>query len=364
MQIKDVISAIEKFAPLSLQEDYDNSGLIIGNENEEVQSVLITVDVIEKTIEEAVKLGSNLIISHHPVIFGGLKKITGRNFTERIIINAIKNNIAIYSAHTNLDNIITGVNGIIADKLGLKDKNILQPKEKFLYKLVTFVPVDHIDKVREAIFNAGAGNIGNYDSCSFNVSGEGTFKGNEDANPFVGKKGDMHKEKEIRIESIFPGYLKNKIINNLLNAHPYEEVAYDIYPLENDYLKAGSGLTGILENEISEIDFLKKVKEIFGTKSIKYSKFLKKPIKKVAICGGSGSFLLKEAIKEKADVFISADIKYHQFFDADNKIFIMDVGHYESEQFTKEIFYNLLTKKFSTFAIHLSKYNTNPINYY
>ena len=363
MLIKDVISVIEDFAPLSFQEDYDNSGIQIGNIAKEVKGVLITIDVTEQIIEEAINLKTNLIISHHPVIFSGLKKLTDQTSLERTIIKAIQNRITIYSAHTNLDNIQNGVNGIIADKIGLKNKKILVPKKNSLSKLVTFVPIEHIDNVRNAVFGAGAGKIGNYDSCSFNIEGKGTFKGNEDTHPYVGEKGKLHKENEIRFESIFPNYLRNNIIKSLIESHPYEEVAYDIYPVTNEYLLAGSGMIGDLEKEIEEKQFLQKIKEIFNSGCIRHTTLLGKSIKKVAICGGSGSFLLQSAIKNKADIFISTDFKYHQFFEAENKILIADVGHYESEQFTKDIFYNLLTKNFSTFAIHLSKNNTNPINY-
>ncbi|MFC2138610.1 Nif3-like dinuclear metal center hexameric protein, partial [Bacteroidota bacterium] len=271
MQIKDVISVIEEFAPLSFQEDYDNSGLQIGDVSNEIKSVLITVDITEEIIDEAINLEANLIISHHPLIFSGIKKITAQNSTEKAIIKAIQNNISIYSAHTNIDNIENGVNGIIANKIGLLNQKILQPKRNALSKLVTFVPIDHIDKVREAVFVAGAGNIGNYDSCSFNIEGTGTFKGNEDTNPFVGNKGELHKEKEIRFESIFPNYLKNKIINSLIKAHPYEEVAYDIYPLTNLYSQVGSGIIGELENEINEVDFLNKIKNIFNSGCIRHT---------------------------------------------------------------------------------------------
>jgi len=363
MLIKNIISVIEDFAPLSFQEDYDNSGIQIGDILDEVTAVLICVDVTEEVIDEAINLNTNFIISHHPLIFSGIKKITNKTSLEKAIIKAIRNKITIYSAHTNLDNIQKGVNGIIADKIGLINKAILLPKKNSLSKLVTFIPVDHIDNVRNAVFNAGAGNIGNYDLCSYNTEGTGTFRGNKNTNPYVGEKGKLHKENEIRFESIFPNYLKNNILKSLIEAHPYEEVAYDIYPLTNDYMLAGSGMIGNLKEKIEEQEFLQKIKNIFSSGCIRYTKLLGKPINRVALCGGSGSFLLPSAIKNKADVFISADFKYHQFFEAENKILIADVGHYESEQFTKDIFYNLLTKNFSTFAIHLSKNNTNPINY-
>ncbi len=363
MKIKDIISCLENFAPLSFQESYDNSGLIIGNPNSEVTSALISIDVTEEVIDEAIEKNINLIISHHPIIFNGLKKITGDNYIEKLVIKAIKNDIAIYAFHTNLDSVEDGVNSRICNKLGLKNCRILKALKGELKKIVTFVPVQHAKKVRMALFNAGAGYIGDYNQCSYNVEGKGTFNALDNTKPFVGKKGELHFEDEIRIETIFPKHLQNKIISSLKNAHPYEEVAYDIYPLDNKYDKAGIGMIGDLKNEIDEKDFLKNIKNIFKTNTIRYTKLLNKKIKKVAVCGGSGSFLLNDAICQKADIFISGDFKYHQFFDADNKILIADIGHFESEQFTVEIIYEILKKNLPKFAAQITKINTNPINY-
>ncbi|MCK4661270.1 MAG: Nif3-like dinuclear metal center hexameric protein [Bacteroidales bacterium] len=363
MKIKDIVNFLEDIAPLSLQEEYDNSGLITGNNENNVNAVLLAIDVTEEVIDEAISIGADMIISHHPVIFSGIKKLTGGNYVERIIIKAIKNNIAIYAAHTNFDSISDGVNSRICDKLELINTKILSSSQGKLKKLVTFIPVKYIDKVRDAIFEAGAGMIGKYDKCSFNVVGDGTFRASENSTPFIGDIGKIHDEKEIRFETVFPEYLKSKIINVLINTHPYEEVAYDIYPLENNYNKIGMGMIGELQNKVDTKEFLFQVKNIFNTEFIKHTKIIKNKIKKIAVCGGSGSFLLKNAIKKGADIFISADFKYHQFFDSENKIIIVDIGHYESEQFTKDIFYEILTKKFPKFAFHLTKINTNPIKY-
>jgi len=363
MLLKEILSCLESFAPLAYQEDYDNAGLITGSYDMQVTGALITVDVIEEVVDEAIKKGCNLIIAHHPIIFSGLKKITGRDYIEKTVIKAIKNDIAIYAAHTNMDSVWGGVNSKIADKLNIKNQRILAPAEGQLMKIVYFVPEDYAEKTRMAIFKAGAGHIGNYDMCSFNQHGDGTFRAGEDTNPFVGNKGQIHLEKEIRVESIFPKHLKNTIIKSLIDSHPYEEVAYDIYSLENDFERAGLGVIGELENGIPELEFLNKVKEVFGAKCIRYTKLLGKPVKKVAVCGGSGSSLLKDALRQKADIFISADFKYHQFFDAEGQIVIADIGHFESEQITKELFYELLIKNFPKFAIHLSEINSNPINY-
>ncbi len=362
--LKDITNFLETFAPLVLQESYDNAGLITGDINSEIKSILVTLDVTEKVVEEAIQKKAQLIVAHHPIIFSGLKKITGKNYVERTIIKAIKNDIAIYAAHTNLDSVEGGVNRKICEKLGLENCKILQPAGGQLKKLVTFIPTENADEVRGAVFNAGAGNIGNYDSCGFVAEGMGSFKGNENSNPFVGKKGEIHAEKEVRFETIFPGYLQGKIIDALIKSHPYEEVAYDIYPLENKFDKIGMGMIGALSKPIAETLFLKQLKQTFNTGVIKHTALKGKPVEKIAVCGGSGSFLLNAAIAAGADFFVSGDFKYHQFFDAENKIVITDIGHFESEQFTKELFYELLTKKFPTFAIHLSEVGTNPVFYF
>jgi dinuclear metal center YbgI/SA1388 family protein len=363
MQLKAITQYIETLAPLVYQESYDNAGLIVGNPDDEITGILIALDVTEEVIDEACRQNLNLIVAHHPVIFSGLKKLNGRNYVERSVIKAIRNNISLYAAHTNLDSVHGGVNSKICEKLGLTNCRILAPLQNQLKKLVTFVPQAQAEKVRLAIFEAGAGTIGNYDQCSFNANGTGTFRGNDQSNPFVGKKNELHFEGETRIETIFPKHLQGKIIQALLKAHPYEEVAYDIYPLDNDWPVVGSGMIGTLPQEMDEPGFLRLVKETFGCTVLKHTQLLGKPVKTVAVCGGAGSFLLKEAIGQQADVFISGDFKYHQFFDAENKLVIADIGHYESEQFTKEVFYELLTKKFPKFAIHLSEVKTNPVNY-
>jgi dinuclear metal center YbgI/SA1388 family protein len=363
MKLKEITSYLESFAPLALQEDYDNSGLIVGDPDNEITGAILTVDVIEDVVDEAIRKNVNLIIAHHPIVFSGLKKITGKNYIERVIIKAIKNDIAIYASHTNLDSTWGGVNSKIADKLNLKNQKILAPLKGELMKLAYFVPVEQAEETRKAVFEAGGGYIGDYDLVSFNIEGKGTFRAGENANPYVGEKGEMHVEKELRIEIVFPKYLKNRIVSALLKVHPYEEVAYDLYPIENSFSRAGLGIVGELDTESNEIDFLKSLKNTFSAECVRYTKLLNKPIKTVAVCGGSGSFLLKNAIMANADVFVSGDFKYHQFFDAEGKIIIADIGHFETEQVTKELFYELLTKKFPKFAIHLTGINSNPINY-
>ena len=282
---------------------------------------------------------------------------------ERIIRKAILKNIAVYAAHTNLDNYYNGLNRILCDKLGVKTTKVISPKGDMLRKLVTFCPTDKAEQVRNAIFSAGAGFIGNYDSCSFNAEGTGTFKANENANPYVGKIGELHQEKEVRIETIYPVFLEHRILKAMKEAHPYEEVAYDIYPLLNKDVRTGAGLYGELDEEFEELDFLLGLKEITEAGCIRHSKLSGKKIKKVAVCTGAGSFLIKDAIAAGADIFITADMKYHQFFDAEGKIIIADIGHYESEQFVKELLISILNKKISTFATIISETNTNPVYY-
>jgi dinuclear metal center YbgI/SA1388 family protein len=364
MILKTLTDCIEEKAPLSLQESYDNSGLIIGSHDMEIHKALVTMDVTEKVMKEAIKKGCKLIISHHPLIFGNIKKINSKNVTEKLIISAIKNDIAIYAAHTNFDNISHGVNEILGKKLGLSNLKILQPKENLLKKLITFCPVKHVTKVQAALFSAGAGHIGNYDCCSYNTSGEGTFRALENANPFVGKPHEIHHEKEVKIEVIFPAYKQSSLIHALISAHPYEEVAYDIFPLHNSFNQVGSGMMGYVEKPKTEKEFLDHLKKSLDIKAIRHSPLLNKKIKTVAFCGGSGSFLIKEALAANVDAFITADLKYHNFFEPENRFLLADIGHYESEQFTKELIVDCIKKKFPKFAILNSEVNTNPVNYY
>lgn len=364
MKIQEIINILESFAPKGYQESYDNSGLSVGNPATEATGALCTIDITHEVIEEAISKNANLIISHHPLIFQGIKSLTGKNMVEEIVIRAIKNDIAIYSGHTNFDNIEKGVNKKICEVIGLNNCQILAPLKENLIKLVTFVPTDHAEQVRNAIFEAGAGKIGNYDSCSFNIEGKGTFRGGNDTNPYVGEKGKLHIEPEIRIETILPSLIQKQVIGAMIKAHPYEEVAYDIYPLANEYNLAGAGMIGELNQPIQLESLLKLLQERFNARGIRYAGDKTTNISKVAVCGGSGSFLIHNARQQKADVFITGDMKYHQFFEADENLTIIDIGHFESEQFTKDIFYEVLTKKIPKFAVHLSEVKTNPVKYY
>jgi dinuclear metal center YbgI/SA1388 family protein len=364
MKIRELTDYLESFAPLAYQESYDNCGLIVGSADTEVNRALIALDCTEDVVLEAINLGCNLIISHHPIVFTGLKRLNGNSYVERTIILAIQHQIAIYAVHTNLDNVRIGVNSGIAQKLNLQQTQILAPKSAVLGKLVTFVPHDYVGKVKDALFLAGAGKIGNYSHCSFSSTGSGTFTGNKEAKPFVGESNHLHTEAETRIEVVFPQFLKGKIVTALKKSHPYEEPAYDLYSLLNENQEVGSGLIGFLPTEMSPTDFLSYLKQKMELKLIRHTVLSGKNIIKVAICGGSGSFLLKQAIACNADAYVSADFKYHEFFDAENKLMIADIGHYESEKFTNSLICELILEKFPTFAILLSKIDTNPVNYY
>jgi len=314
-------------------------------------------------MNEAISMGCNLIISHHPLIFGGIKKIAPSDFIGNCIIKAIRNEISIYAVHTNLDNIQHGVNSILCEKLGLSACKILKPRKNVLRKLVTFCPSDKAEKVRLALFHAGAGHIGNYDCCSYNTEGFGTFRALENANPYVGKINKFHSQNEIKIEVIYPEFIEKKLLHALFTSHPYEEVAYDVYPLENEYSKAGEGMIGELSKEKDSNVFLREVKDILSIETIRHTKIIKQTVKKVAVCGGAGGFLIKDAISAGTDMLLTADLKYHQFFDAEDRIILADIGHYESEQFAKEILYELVKKNFPKFAVQISKANTNPVFY-
>lgn len=363
IKISNIIEEIEKIAHPSLQESYDNAGFITGVREQECTGVILCLDAIESVLDEAIEKGCNLVIAHHPIVFSGLKSLTGKNYIERVMIKAIKNDIAIYAAHTNLDNVIEGVNQKIAQKIGLKNVQILAPKKGLLKKLYTYIPLEHTETVRDALFKAGAGNIGKYSDCSFRIAGEGTFNGGENTQPFVGKKGSIHTEKEHKLEMIFPAFAEREILKALFSAHPYEEVAYEIITLDNYHQEVGSGIIGVLENPVDTHTFLLQLKDKMKTPVIRHTELIHKEVQKIAVCGGAGSFLLNAAISKSADVFITGDYKYHQFFDADKKIVIADIGHFESEQFTIELFYEILIKKFPNFALYLTTVTTNPVKY-
>lgn len=365
MTVKDITAAIEAIAPPAYQESYDNCGIQVGNPADEVTGVLITLDVTEAIVEEAIARGCNMIVAHHPLIFSGLKKIMGRNYVERVVRMAIKSDITVYAAHTNLDNVYHGVNAKIAEKLGLINTRILSPKSDLLTKLHTYVPLNAADKVRDALFAAGAGHISGYAECSFNIHGTGTFKPGENTDPTIGEAGGPRENvEELKIEVLLTRHDEGRVLAALRASHPYEEVAYELVPLSNGATQVGAGMIGNLPQQVKPAEMLLHIKNSMKTECIRHTALGNKDIKTVAICGGSGSFLLKDAIAAGADIFITADYKYHQFFDAEGKIIIADIGHYESEQFTSEIFADILRKKYPNFAVLLSNLSTNPVKYF
>lgn len=363
-KIKDITDLLESIAPRAYQEDYDNAGLITGNLSQEVTGILCTLDCVESIIDEAIEKNCNLIVAHHPIVFKGLKQLNGKNYVERTIIKAIKNDIAIYAIHTNLDSVDNGVNKKIADKIGLENTKILAPKSSNLTKLEVFIPVEDTDKVLEAIHKVGAGNIGNYSNCSFKVEGTGTFKPNELANPTIGSSNSQEYVKENKVEVIFPSHLEGRVLAAMKQSHPYEEVAYYLQSLKNKNQDVGSGMVGELKSPMSEQEFLAHLKKSMNLNTIKYTPLNTKPIQKVAICGGSGSFLLGMAKVVGADAFVTSDFKYHEFFDAEEKLMIADIGHYESEVFTKELLGAFISEKFANIATYLSEVDTNPVKYF
>nr|WKN38527.1 Nif3-like dinuclear metal center hexameric protein [Tunicatimonas sp. TK19036] len=363
-RVHDVTAYLETIAPRSYQESYDNAGLLTGSPQTEVSGILVTLDAIESVIDEAIEQNCNLVVAHHPIIFRGLKSLTGRNYIERTIIKAIKHDIAIYAIHTNLDNVYNGVNAKIAEKLTLQKTRVLVPKPQTLRKLTTFVPPENAEAVLNALSEAGAGNIGNYKNCSFQVGGTGTFQPNAQANPHIGEAGKLERVDEQRIEVIFSSPQTSNVLRALREAHPYEEVAYYLHSLENENQEVGSGMIGQLPEAMPADDFLAYLKKQMDLPMIRHTARPDRPIQTVAVCGGAGSFLLPQAIRQKADAYVTADFKYHEFFDADGQLMIADIGHYESEVYTKELIQELLCEKFVNFAVRLANANTNPVFYF
>ncbi|WP_417199181.1 Nif3-like dinuclear metal center hexameric protein [Bizionia sp.] len=371
MIVQDVINCLEDFAPTSYAEDFDNVGLLVGNTQENLTGILVTLDTTEAVIDEAIATNCNLVVSFHPIVFKGLKKITGQSYVERVVIKAIQHNIAIFAIHTALDNAFHGVNDMICEKLKLTNRQILIPQPGTIKKLTTYAPHAEAATIREALFAAGAGSIGNYDHCSFNMKGVGTFRGGETSNPTKGKKMEIHSEPETQISVTFPKHLESQIRQALFSAHSYEEVAYEIVNITNTNQHIGMGMIGTLEEPMTESDFFNYLKVEMATNTIRHSAFLNKPVQKIAVLGGSGSFAISAAKRAGADIFITADLKYHDFFQAENNLILADIGHYESEQFTKNLLVAFLNKKITNFApalpvgrLILSKTSTNPVKYY
>lgn len=359
--IRQVIEAIEQIAPPALQESYDNTGLQVGDDSSPATGALLCVDVTEAVVDEAIALGVNLIVAHHPLLFRPLKRITGSTYIERVVMKALRANVAIYAAHTNLDAV--AVNHVWAARLGLTDVEVLQPTANMLYKLVVYVPVAHAQAVSEALFAAGAGTIGAYDCCSYTSDGVGTFRPGEGTNPFCGTQGNLHHEPESRVEVVLPRYLAGRVVKALHAAHPYEEPAYDLLPIANDYKQAGMGVVGNLPAPIEAQELLRQLKQKCQCGCVRHTAPEGAMVQRVALCGGAGSSLIGHAIAARADIFITGEIGYHQFFGYENNIILADIGHYESEQHTKDIFCEVITKKIPNFATYFTTVETNPIKY-
>ncbi len=362
--IQHISAYLESIAPPSYQESYDNAGLITGSPQWECTGIIVSLDATEEVVREAVEKGCNLVVAHHPILFRGLKKINGNDYVEKAIIYAIKHDVALYAIHTNLDNIKEGVNGKIADRLGLVNRSMLQVKTGTLKKLYTFVPVAQAEQVKNALFEAGGGQISNYSECSFSTEGSGTYRAGEGTNPFAGEIGKRHTERELKLEVIFPEFLERRLVQAMIKAHPYEEVAYDVVQLSNTHPGVGSGLIGELPEPVEERSLLQLLKASFALEVVRHTRLLGRPVKKVAVCGGAGSFLIRNAVQGGADFYITADIKYHEFFDANDRIVVADIGHYESEQYTIDLLYDLLHQKFSNFALLKTEISTNPVWYF
>ena len=362
--IRQLTAYLETLAPLAYQESYDNAGLLVGNPDTPITGVLVTLDCTEAVVAEAVANGCNLIVAHHPIVFRGLKKLTGSTYIERTVISAIRHDVAIYASHTNLDSVTGGVNFRIAEQLGLQNVRILTLKPQTTAKLVTFVPLSYTQTVLDALHDAGAGNIGNYSRVSYRNEGMGSYMANEHANPAMGSIGEYHQEPEHRIEVVFPKHLQAPVLAALRRAHPYEEIAYDIFALETTNHTVGSGIVGELPEPISETDWLHYLKNRMNLPLIRHTPLLGRPVHRVAVCGGAGGFPLNDAIRAAAAVFVTADYKYHEYFDADGRIIICDIGHYESEAFTKDLIVRHLAEKFTTFAVIFSETDTNPVRYF
>jgi dinuclear metal center YbgI/SA1388 family protein len=364
MKLEEIRHELETLAPLALQEEYDNSGLLTGDPEAEVSRVLVSLDLTPDVINEAVEKKCQMVISHHPFIFRGLKHIIAGSSEFAILRQAMVHGIGLYAIHTNLDNSARGLNRFLCERLGIKECRILSPRKGLLFKLVTFCPSEHADKVRDALFSAGAGNIGNYDSCSYNLEGFGTFRASDDAKPFVGEKNILHREPEVRIEVIFPGYAEQKLISAMKEAHPYEEIAYDVYPLTNEFWRAGAGMIGSLDPGLPAAEFLGMVKQAMKIPVIRHSPLPGTMIRKIAICSGAGAFLISEARSAGADAFLTGDLKYHDFQEGGDSILLADIGHYESEQWVKELISSVLIQKFPNFAVLISEKEQNPVNYF
>jgi dinuclear metal center YbgI/SA1388 family protein len=366
MIVKNLIKHIETWAPPGIAWEKDNVGLQLGSTQSQITNVLLCLEVDSKVVDDAIKKRCNLIISHHPLIFTPLKSITDRDNQSDLIKKIIKNDINVFSAHTNLDFAKDGVSFQLAKKLKLQQIRFLKNLSSNQYKIVVFVPEKFVEKVASAMHIAGGGQIGDYSNCSFRIVGQGTFKGSNSTNPFVGIKGNLEYVREIRLEMIANSFDLPKILSAMKESHPYEEVAYDLYKLNNENVNFGMGAIGVLNQSMTKEEFLFYVSKSLKIKNFRYNSGKKNKIRTVAVCGGSGSDLADEAIKQNADAFITADVKYHKFQDVQNKILLIDAGHYETEIFILDELKRRIQKFLNNGNNKVYKYkgSTNPIIFY
>lgn len=365
MTIQNIASHLNSWAPASTAEDYDNTGLLYGNPEAALSRILVSLDATEEVVEEAISKNCQLIISHHPILFKGLKKFNRRSYVSRALEKAIKNDVALFALHTNLDNDAAGVNLFLAEKLGLLPESlrILRPFHEKLIKLSYFVPVENHEEVLKAAHEAGAGRIGKYYDCSFSVQGRGRFTPGEGCDPSIGEIGKPEEVLEYKVDLIVPDFIFSTVLKSLREAHPYEELAYFASPVLNEWTDKGAGMIGRLPAATELHEFISLVKKSLGLKVLKYTQPVKEKVQSIAVCGGAGIFLLPDALSAGADVFLTSDVKYHEFFDAEGRIVLMDAGHFETEQFTSEGIVKNLSAQFPNIAVLLSETRTNPVNY-
>ncbi len=364
MLIGHITAALEQYAPFQLQEDFDNCGLIIGSPAHECSGVLVSVDVTTAVVKEAIESGCNLIVAHHPLLFKGIKRLNGLSPVEQAVKLALCHDIAVYACHTCLDNAAEGVSHMMAAKLGLEVVKVLEPKRGTLTALSVCVPAESADELRLALFEAGAGSIGDYDSCSFAVTGMGTFRPLDGAEPYSGKVGSQYIGEEVRLDLVLPSYLQNSVEKALVEVHPYEEPAYQFFPMLNGSRHLGLGAVGNLAHALTPDELVAHVKSVFQSPVARCSAYpADSIIRRVAVCGGAGSSLIPKAIAAGAQAIVTSDTRYHDFVDYANTILIVDIGHHESENCTKDIFYHIITKKFPNFAVRYANADINPINY-
>ena len=364
MTISEFIRQLSTKIRFSYAEDFDNVGLLCGRPEQELRGVLVCHDALESVVQEAIEKGCNCIVAFHPIIFSGLKSITGKSYVERAVMLALENKIAIIAVHTAWDNDFYGVNHGIAKALGLRHLQVLIPKKDALSQLRFFVPVEAAEQVRSAIFATGAGTIGQYADCSFNIHGTGTFLPLEKASPAYGEVGTWEQVSEMEVQILVENWQLPAAIQAMKDAHPYEEVAYYVTSLRNENHHAGLGQFGLLDEEMSAQEFLSECRAVFDVPVIRTSSHFTGRIRKVAVLGGSGASGISAAKKLGCDAYVSSDFKYHDFFQGDENFLLADVGHFESERFVSQQLADVISNILPTFAVLKSETKTNPVNYF